>query len=100
MKNDASPSGLQSDGPRGSHAPPQRTLADLKLVGDVATILEIDGDDGVAVRLMEMGLTEGEEISVLGFAPLGDPIQFLIRGYRISLRSSEALRVRVTDLRR
>jgi len=76
-----------------SHFP---TLADLKTVGDSATILEVDGEDGIAVRLMEMGLTDGEEISVIGFAPLGDPIEFAIRGYRISLRSSEARRVRVT----
>jgi len=75
-----------------SHSP---TLADLKTVGDSATILEVNGEDGIAVRLMEMGLTDGEEISVIGFAPLGDPIEFAIRGYRISLRSSEAQRVRV-----
>jgi len=69
------------------------TLADLKAVGDSATILEIQGQDGIAVRLMEMGLTDGEQISVVAFAPLGDPINFSIRGYRISLRSSEARRV-------
>jgi len=76
--------------------PAHSTLADLTRVGDSATILEIDGDDGIAVRLMEMGLTDGEEISIVGFAPLGDPIEFSIRGYRISLRSTEAKRVRIT----
>jgi ferrous iron transport protein A len=60
-----------------------------------ATIVEIDGDDGVAVRLMEMGLTEGEEISWVGEAPLGDPVEYLIRGYRLSLRKSEARRVQI-----
>lgn len=69
------------------------TLADLKAVGDSATILEIQGEDGIAVRLMEMGLTDGEEITVVTFAPLGDPVEFSIRGYRISLRKSEARRV-------
>jgi ferrous iron transport protein A len=74
------------------------TLAELKSVGQKALIVEIDGDDAIAVRLMEMGLTDGEEIAVVGFAPLGDPVEFSIRGYRISLRSSEAQRVRVRPL--
>jgi len=73
------------------------TLADLK-VGDRAIIASIEGEDGVAVRLMEMGLTEEEEISLIGFAPFGDPIEFEIRGYRISLRSSEAARVHIRPL--
>jgi len=60
-----------------------------------ARIIEVEGDDGIAVRLLEMGLTEGEEIELLGFAPLGDPIEFFVRGYRISLRKSEARRVQV-----
>lgn len=75
-----------------------KTLTDLKCIGDRARILEIDGDDAIAVRLMEMGLTDGEEISVVGFAPLGDPIEFAIRGYRISLRSTEARRVLIESL--
>ena len=63
--------------------------------GEKARITEIVGDDAVAVRMMEMGLTAGEEIEVIGFAPMGDPIEFLIRGYRISLRKSEAQRVQI-----
>ena len=70
------------------------TLDELQ-VGQRARILEISGDDGIAIRLMEMGLTDDEEITLLGFAPLGDPIEFLIRGYRLSLRTSEAKRVTV-----
>lgn len=72
-----------------------RTLDALKQ-GDRARVVEISGDDAVAVRLMEMGLVEGEEIEHLGTAPLGDPVEFLIRGYRLSLRLAEARRVQVT----
>ena len=64
-------------------------------VGQKARIVDINGNDGIAIRLMEMGLTEGEVISVVGFAPLGDPIEFEIRGYRLSLRKAEADRVAV-----
>jgi ferrous iron transport protein A len=74
------------------------TLDTLKQRGERGRILDILGDDGIAIRLMEMGLTEGEEISLLGFAPLGDPIEYEIRGYRISLRKSEAQRVEIEPL--
>ena len=72
-----------------------RTLDALRR-GDRAHVVDISGDDAVAVRLMEMGLVEGEEIEHLGSAPLGDPVEFLVRGYRLSLRLSEARRVQVT----
>jgi len=70
------------------------TLDQLKK-GDRAKILDIAGDDGISIRLMEMGLTEDEEIQLVGFAPLGDPIEFLIRGYHLSLRATEASRIEV-----
>ena len=71
-----------------------RTLDTLKQ-GERVHVADITGDDAVAVRLMEMGLVEGEEIEHLGSAPLGDPVEFLIRGYRLSLRLTEARRVQV-----
>ena len=75
-----------------------KTLKDLHQPGQRAEILDVTGDDAVAVRLMEMGLTEGAEIQLVGFAPLGDPIEFLIRGYRLSLRKAEAARVAIEVL--
>ena len=66
--------------------------------GTLARILDITGDDTLAIRLMEMGLIEGEEISLIGAAPLGDPLEFSVRGYRLSLRASEAKRVIVEPL--
>lgn len=70
------------------------TLDELQ-VGQTASIVDVGGNDGIAIRLMEMGLTDGEEITLIGFAPLGDPIEFLIRSYRLSLRKAEAKRVTV-----
>ena len=69
-----------------------RTLDSLRQ-GDRTQIVEITGDDAIAARLMEMGLVEGEPIEHLGAAPLGDPLEFLVRGYRLSLRGTEARRV-------
>ncbi len=61
--------------------------------GESAIIVEILGDDIVASRLMEMGLIEDEPISMVGRAPMGDPTEYAVRGYRISLRKSESNRV-------
>ena len=69
-------------------------LSDLA-VGQTARVIDVDGDDAVAVRLLEMGLVDGAEITLLGAAPLGDPLEFLIRGSRLSLRKTEANRVEI-----
>ena len=63
--------------------------------GETAVIIEIIGDDVVASRLMEMGLIEDEPISMVGRAPMGDPTEYSVRGYRISLRKNESTRVLV-----
>ena len=71
------------------------TLNELREAGQRGRIVDVTGDDAVSVRLMEMGLTDGEQIELIGFAPLGDPVEFLIRGYRLSLRKAEAARVTI-----
>ena len=69
------------------------TLADLR-VGDRAAVVEVEGVDETSLRLMEMGLTPGVEVELLGVAPLGDPLEFELRGYRLSLRRAEARRIK------
>ena len=67
-------------------------LASIK-VGASAAVARIEGTDDIAMRLMEMGLTPGVAVQVISAAPLGDPIEVEVRGYRLSLRRSEAARV-------
>ena len=64
-------------------------------VGERACIEAVQGNDAIGQRLLEMGLIEGEEVQVIGEAPLGDPMEILLRNYRLSLRRSEAARVSV-----
>jgi ferrous iron transport protein A len=66
--------------------------------GQRATVMAVDGEDAIVQRLLEMGLLEGEEIEVLGFAPLGDPMEIRLRDYRLSLRRTEAARITVRQL--
>jgi ferrous iron transport protein A len=63
--------------------------------GQRAIVTAVQGDDAIVQRLLEMGLLEGEEVEILGFAPLGDPIEIRLRDYRLSLRRSEAARITV-----
>jgi ferrous iron transport protein A len=77
---------------------PINSLADLE-IGDRARVATIVGSDAISQRLMEMGLTPGVEISLLGRALLGDPIEIEVRGYRLSVRRSEAERVELESPR-
>ncbi len=61
----------------------------------VETISVAAGEDALLQRLLEMGLLEGEEVEVVGFAPLGDPMEIRLGDFRLSLRRTEAARVRV-----
>ena len=66
-------------------------------VGSRAVVAHVEGSDELACRLMEMGLTPGVELQVIGAAPLGDPLELEVRGYRLSVRKSEAKRVQLAD---
>jgi ferrous iron transport protein A len=68
---------------------------DQVTVGQRARVDAVRGDDALVQRLLEMGLLEGEEVQVLGRAPLGGPLEILLGDYRLSLRRNEAARVDV-----
>jgi ferrous iron transport protein A len=72
------------------------TLAQLTL-GRRGRVVRVSGSDEISSRLMEMGLTPGVEVQLLGAAPLGDPIELSLRGYRLSIRRAEAARVEVEE---
>jgi len=71
---------------------------DQLLPGQHACVQAIQGDDYLVQRLLEMGLLEGEEIEVVGFAPFGDPMEIRLQDYRLSLRRTEAARVSVRTI--
>ncbi len=63
--------------------------------GRRARIVALDEGDATSVRLMEMGVTPGEVVESLGFAPFGDPLAIHVRGSRLALRSSQARKIQV-----
>ena len=76
-------------------SPATATLDQLR-PGERGRVQALVGDDPLTQRLLEMGLLEGEEVEVLGVAPMGDPLEIRLRDYRLSLRRREAARVLVT----
>jgi len=71
------------------------TTLDQIAVGDSVRVGDVAGTDGVAIRLLEMGLTPGVAVRVVGRAPFGDPLELELRGYRLSIRRAEAARVAI-----
>ncbi|MBX3081819.1 MAG: transcriptional repressor [Anaerolineae bacterium] len=73
------------------------TLDGLR-TGESATIRTINGKGAVRRRLMDMGLSKGVRIEMVKAAPMGDPIEYMVRGYHLSLRKSEAELVEIVPL--
>ena len=65
------------------------TLRDVKC-GDTVKVLKLHGEGAVKRRIMDMGITKGTEIYVRKVAPLGDPVEVMVRGYELSLRKADA----------
>lgn len=70
------------------------SAATLK-VGESGVVEDVDGADTTALRLLEMGLVSGTSVTLIKTAPTGDPLQFRVRGFHLSLRKAEAQRVRL-----
>ncbi|MFV1949587.1 MAG: ferrous iron transport protein A [Anaerolineales bacterium] len=67
-----------------------------KLVpGESARIKKIGGRGPIRRRLVDMGLTSGALIEMIKVSPLGDPVEYRVRGYHLTLRMSEAKTIQV-----
>ncbi|MHA1786290.1 MAG: FeoA family protein [Candidatus Helarchaeota archaeon] len=65
------------------------SLSDVK-INQIGRVVSIEGEDDYRKRLIDMGITRGARIKMIRNAPLGDPIEFELRGYKLSLRKKEA----------
>lgn len=77
--------------------PTTRTLDQLG-AGERAVIASVDCPPAIARRLMELGVLPGTEVEVIRRAPLGDPLEIVLRGVHLSLRKSEARHIDVTPV--
>jgi ferrous iron transport protein A len=63
--------------------------------GQSARIVRVAGRPSARRRLLELGIVRGETISLARAAPLGDPLEFVVKGYHLSLRRREAASITV-----
>jgi len=66
--------------------------------GQRATITKINATSALRRRFVEMGIVKGETILIERNAPLGDPVEYLIKGYHLAMRKEEAAQIEVTLL--
>ena len=62
-------------------------------VGSKVKVKNISKDASVKKRLLEMGIVPGVTVEITGKAPLGDPIEIIVRGYKLILRKDEAEKI-------
>lgn len=70
------------------------TLNDIE-IGKKCTVEQLNDTGEIRRRIMDMGITKGTQVSVMKVAPLGDPIDVIVRGYHLSLRRSDAENIEV-----
>ena len=70
------------------------TLKDLK-PGKSGVVLTVGGEKALRRRLLEMGITPRTTVTVKKTAPMGDPIELLLRGYVLSLRLEDAEKITI-----
>ena len=69
--------------------------------GKTAVICAVAGKkDSLRRHLLEMGLTPGVEVTLVKTAPLGDPLEFKVRGYELTLRREDARNIEIRDIHR
>lgn len=58
--------------------------------GQVVRVIKIDTTGTLKKKIMDMGITKGTLLRIVKFAPLGDPMEILVRGYSLSIRKEDA----------
>ena len=69
-------------------------LSELK-TGERGVVVKVYGHGGFRKRIIEMGFVKGSKVKVILNAPLRDPIEYEIIGYKVSLRREEAAKIEV-----
>lgn len=74
------------------------TLKELP-VGKSATVLTVGGEGALRQHFLDMGLIPKADVTMVKFAPMGDPLEVRIHGYELTLRLADAEKIRITNVR-
>ncbi len=73
-----------------------KTLKQAK-IGQTVTVVKLHGEGPVKRRIMDMGITRGTAVFVRKVAPLGDPMEVMVRGYELSLRKADTEIIEIAE---
>lgn len=71
-------------------------LSELQ-IGKTATILSVGGSGALRQHFLDMGLIQGTEVTVMKYAPMGDPIELRIHGYELTIRLEDAKNIEISE---
>lgn len=74
------------------------TLKDLP-IGKTATILKVGGEGALRQHFLDMGVIPKAEVTMIKYAPMGDPVELRIHGYELTLRLADAEKIEIGDIR-
>ena len=75
------------------------TLKDLE-IGKSAVIRSVGGKGALRQHFLDMGMIPGAEVTVVKFAPMGDPMELQVHGYELTLRLAEAEQIEIEQIPR
>ncbi len=74
------------------------TLKDLP-IGKRGVIVSVGGSGALRQHLLDMGLIQGADVTVVKYAPMGDPIELKVHGYELTIRLDDAAKIEISDVR-
>ncbi len=74
-----------------------KTIKDLK-IGQSGRITSVGGEGALRQHILDMGLIPGVDISVIKYAPMGDPVELRVHGYELTLRLEDAAKIEVVPI--
>ena len=73
------------------------TLKELE-IGKYATIVSVGGSGALRQHILDMGVTPGTEVTVVKYAPMGDPVEIRVHGYELTLRLDDAAKIEIQPI--
>ncbi len=74
------------------------TLRELP-IGKMATVTTVGGEGALRQHFLDMGVIPGTDIVLVKYAPMGDPMEFMLHGYDLTLRVADAEKIGIRDVR-
>ena len=67
-------------------------------IGKSSRIIQVGGEGALRLRLLDMGLIPRTRVSMIKIAPMGDPMEIMVRGYELTLRREDASKIEVEEV--